>query len=177
MSSQALAHVAGVLLLKYDEAPTELDAKDRASMKKLLEKLEKNYSGYVTVWHKWMLMHVDDADASFLWKEVKDQWLRSPRTTFSDFLSFLSAYFNLWNDTILNVHGLKMVVYELERVGDGLPPRYQQLFFELTEVINQYEDDVKVDLAAVKEAMELHRVVFPDMTTDMVVEGTRKKAA
>jgi hypothetical protein len=88
-------------------------------------------------------------------------------------MSFLSGYFNVWNETKLEEHAVKTLVSELERVSDGLPPRYQKLFFELTTILEEYENPI-VDIQIVKEALELHRPTFPDLTSNMV-QGDRKK--
>ena len=171
MSNQALANISGALLLKSATA-ISLSSTDRASIKHILEKVEKNCSSYITIWHRWVLLKIDDIDTEQLWREVGQQWLRSPRTTFTELMSFLSGYFNVWNETKLEEHAVKTLVSELERVGDGLPPRYQKLFFELTTILEEYENPI-VDIQIVKEALELYRPTFPDFTSNMV-QGDRK---
>ena len=83
-----------------------------------------------------------------------------PRTSFSELISFLSGFFEVWQETVVCGDAIKTLTAELERVGDGLPPRYQELFFELTSALDSYED-ISVNVAVVKEAMALHRQDFP----------------
>ena len=171
MSNQALAHVAGALLLK-SETPVTLSAEKRATLKRILEQLETNNNGLITVWHRWALLKIDDIDSEELWRQVTHQWMRSERTTFVEFMSFLSGFFTVWDTTTFSGHAVQGIASELERVADGIPHRFQQLFFELTAIVQEYDDPI-VDLKIVREALQLHRVTFPVLETNMV-QGSKK---
>lgn len=172
MTSLALAHVAGALLLKYDTAPTTIDARARATLRDILEKLERNARGNVTILHRYLLLELDKMSAEYLWTEIHSQWQTHVRTTCNEFLAFLATFFKVWGTTSFRRPALERILRELDRVADGLPMRYQELFFELSAAMQQYGEDVVVDLQGLSEALELQQYSFPPLPPT-AISGTR----
>ena len=169
MSADAIAYTAGALLLRGRKPPScGLTEETRSALHDRALKYEKNVSGHVTIGHRWLILHVLNAEPEALWGEVQNQWFSQPRTSFAHLVTFLCGYFDTAPSAVLTREPLALFVAELERVGDGLPPRFQHLFFELMSVLDEYGDDLTVDLQTVKDAIELQKIVFPNLAVSSI---------
>jgi hypothetical protein len=176
MSTDAIAYAAGALLLRGRKAPEGgLVNEARTAVHDRAQKYEKNVSGHITIGHRWLILHVLSAEPKALWGEVQNQWFSQPRISFAHLVTFLCGYFDTTSSAVLNREALSVLAAEIERVGDGLPPRFQHLFFEVMSVLDEYGDDLVVDLQVVKDALELQKIDFPNLAVTAIAGG--KKAA
>ena len=173
MSNQALAFVSGALLLR-SSTPIALPNDVRKTLKRILKKFEDNSEGRISIWHRWLLMNVDTVEAGHLWSEAGGQWLRKPRTSFSELTSFLDGFFTLWPDTVFRTDALTTLVSEIERVEKDLPVRFQELFFELSTILTEYEHP-EVDLEVIKDARQINSSTLGGLTESMLRSGTKKE--
>tara|TARA_B110000027_G_C16050701_1_gene269800 strand:- start:127 stop:798 length:672 start_codon:yes stop_codon:yes gene_type:complete len=177
MSTDALAHTAGAFFLRARSAPPSdaLGEDVRTKLKATLDKYEANVSGYITIGHRYLLLHIEDAEVNTLWTEVANHWYAQQRISFAHLILFLSGYFDTSASASLNATALGTLCAEIERVGDGLPPRFQHLFFELASVLEEYdENDLEVDLTQLKDSIALHRFSFPNLPVS-AIRGTKKQ--
>ena len=167
MSVLATAHMAGVLLLRSTR-PVPLDSATREKCMEVLSHLEKEAKGFVTIYHRWLLMETRTVEEEKLWEEVSNQWMRSERTTFVELVAFLTGYINVWETSEFEKTSVHILVAEMDRVKDGLPPGFQKLFVELTDLLPSMQEGDTLDLKGVETALKAHTSTFPNVTEEMI---------
>jgi len=170
-STDAVAYAAGFVTFRSREVALTSD--ERARLRAAFERFDKCAHQCVTVYVRWVLLNVDELEIADLWRETLAQW-RARRPTYGELLHYLRGFFD-WCDApeaVTCAHA-RVLATEIDRVYDGLPVRYQQLFFELLRVCKEHDerkndDEGKdgdgdtaepstVDLSGLKTALEANR--------------------
>ena len=173
-SYDAVAYVAGLVMMT--EGELSISPEQRTKIYEEVQKLARIASDHVTIYVRWLLLNVDSIDAKILETETTTQW-RSRRPKFAEFVQFLRGFFELTQKTTVSMTQLRRIASELDRVEDGMPVRYQHLFFELASTQEatlrrknqEHGSEDKgplpdcVDLSLMKDALMSNRVFFPPL--------------
>ena len=189
MSDEAIAYVSGYLLLTHnhmrESAPNKLEAESERSpvndilsvqtrehIHTTLQKYASNVGNWITIRHRWLMMQIREATFDDIWKEVVVAW-RLERPTFGHLRHFLRGYFEVSESTSIPPFAIKILALELERVKDGMPERFQHLFFECVQIIPLLQtEDALWDVTPLHNAVIQGRDVFSPLNIQNVVTNT-----
>ena len=175
--SEATAFIAGHVLLNDDQKKILTQAA-RETLAEELSRFETLAGGNLTIFLRWLVLNVEKCDAEVLLKETVQVW-RCRRPTYAEITQFLRGYFKLGGSSEFNIVQVRRLAAELDRVEDGLPMRFQQLFFELaglqeaierdkTQVENKFADERElpdeIDLSILRIAIESGTHQFPPLS-------------
>lgn len=166
---EALAFVAGYVLisdLDREGEPPKIEDSHRAKLKEFLGLAEKFSKGFLTVTVRWLILNVEGCDMRTMANEVLRAWVSRP-PSFTELCMLMKGYFDVTGGTALTPRQASILLSEIDRNDSGMPPRFQQLYFELASFVRQCADAkseaATVDIAVVKEAFGLNQVDFPSL--------------
>lgn len=154
-----------------DLAP--IDETMHAKIKSALDDVEKLTQGIVTVTVRWFMLNITKATSADILREFARSWMARP-PQFSEVVFFLRGAIELQETTVFGTSQLAIMMGELDRVDEGIPVRFQQLYFELSGV----PSTKTIDLDIVKTAFKQGSLTFPPLTipkTDEVTTDTTEE--
>ena len=174
IAHEIVAYVAGYIALftantiENGEMP-QIPSDHRSRLKSFLSNAERLAEGILTITARWLVENIENEDIQInhIASEVFRVWGSRP-PSFSEVYMFLKGYFDIVGNSHFTVQQTGILISELDRSDTGMPLRFQRLYFELTDFMNESGSNVdrSIDLTNLRAAVLNNETSFPSLAED-----------
>ena len=171
-SHDIVAYTMGYVLISNatsakNDIVRDIAPEERTRLQQFIEEAMKLTNEIVSISVRWLALNIERASARDIIQELGRAWMtRSP--TFSEYTYFLKGAFEVRDASKLTPDEVMLIMTELDRVGEGVPLRYQQLYFELAPYANKTFETIDFD--AMRVALKHAAVNFPKLELPVITE-------
>ena len=165
-SHDIVAYTMGYLLISNatsakKDVVQDIPSEERARLKTFVGEAITLANEIVSISVRWLALNIDNTSGREMIQELGRSWMmRAP--TFPEYTYFLKGAFEVRNAAKLNRDEIMLAMTELDRVDDGVPLRYQQLYFELAPYISNEAVDT-IDFEPLRMSLRHGSVNFPKL--------------
>jgi len=135
--NHAAAYALGFVFTKNVKCERDADLlpitdDERGRLLRFLNEVDEFTNGKVTIPVRWLMVNIETVTSQELVHEVGRGWLVQP-PSFEEYTFFLRGALEVLDRTLFTADEALFLIGELKRVRDGVPLRFQQLYFEVSQ--------------------------------------------